>query len=204
VGSKLRIAVSWRRRGFCHAAVFFVAALAVVTSGCGRSGQGAKTDSEKAADVEILNVALAQELTTIEAYERALPLLRGQMLTVGRQFRGQDLAHVDALTKVIRNLGGETDAEASELESPPPKSQAEALVLAYEEENAALAEAMDAAPGLQNAAPRTLAAALAASHAQHLVVLRQALGANFTEAVPDPFESGEAPPPPSAADGPQT
>jgi len=205
VGPKLRISVGWRRCGFCHTAVFFVAALAVVVSGCGRSGEGAKTDSEKAADVEILNVALAQELTTIEAYERGLALLHGPMLAVGRQFRGQEMAHADALTKAIRGLGGETDAEASELESPRPKNQAEALVLAYEEENVALAEALDAVPRLQNAAPRTLAAALAASHAQHLVLLRRGLGADAAALVPDPFESGEAPPPATpTADGPQT
>lgn len=197
MGSKLRIAVSWRRRGFCRAAVFFVAALAVVASGCGRSGQGAKTDNEKAADVELLNAALAQELTTIAAYERGLARLHGPALVLARQFRGQELAHVDALTKAIRGLGGETDAEASELESPP-KSRAEALVLAYEEENAALAQALDAVPDLQNAAPRTLAAALAASHAQHLALLRQSLGASQAASVPEPFESGEEPPPATA------
>jgi len=199
VGSELINAVSGQRRGSCRAAVFLAVALAVLASGCGPSGRGAETDAEKAGDVEILNAALARELTAIDAYERGLPLLRGRMLAVARQSRGQEQAHVDALTKAIRGLGGDTDAEASEPEAPGPRSQAEALVLAYEMESAALRQALEAAPRLETDAPRTLAAALAASHAQHLTLLRQGLGADLVDSVPDPFESGETPPP--AADG---
>jgi hypothetical protein len=187
--------VSRWRRGFGRVAVFLVAAAALFAGGCGHKGHGAATDSEKAADVEILNVVLAQELTAVSAYERALPLMHGPMLAVGREFRGQDQAHVDALTKAIRGLGGETEAEASELEPPGPRTQADALVLAYEGENAALTAVMDAVPHLQATAPRGLAAALAADHAQHLTVLRQGLGTGLAASVPEPFESGDVPPP---------
>jgi hypothetical protein len=198
MGSKQSKCLSRWRRGFGRAAVFVVAILAIFASGCGRSGHGAATDSEKAADVEILNVELARELTTVDAYQRGLRFLRGPMLTVAREFQGQDQAHVDALTKAIRGLGGETEAEAAELEPPGPRNQAEALVLAYEEENAALAEAQGDAAHLQFTAPRTLAVALAASHAQHLAILRQGLGAGLAASVPEAFESGELPPPASA------
>ncbi|HEX3323773.1 MAG TPA: hypothetical protein VHR65_01355, partial [Solirubrobacterales bacterium] len=98
-------------------------------------------------------------------------------------------------------LGGETEAEATELEPPGPRSQAEALVLAYEEENAALSQAQGGVAHLQFGAPRTLAAALAASHAQHLAILRQGLGAGLVASVPNAFESGDEPPP---AAGPET
>ena len=97
-------------------------------------------------------------------------------------------------------MGGETEAEASELESPGPQSQADALVLAYEEENAALSEAQSGVAHLQFTAPRTLAAALAASHAQHLAILRQSLGASLAGSVPNAFESGEEPPPVTPAE----
>jgi ferritin-like protein len=193
MGSKQSKCLSRQRRGFGRAAAFLLAALAIVAGGCGRSGHGAETDSEKAADVEVLNSVLAQELTTVAAYEQGLPHLHGPMLAVARSFRGQDQAHVDALTKAIRGLGGETDAEASELESPGPQDQADALALAYEEENAALSEAQSGVAHLQFTAPRTLAAALAASHAQHLAILRQGLGAGLAAAVPEAFESGERP-----------
>jgi len=195
MGLKRKCLSGWRR-GFGRAAVFLVAALAVAVGGCGRSANVAADDSEKAADVEVLNNALAAELTVIDAYGRSLPLLRGRRLAIARQFRGQDQAHVDALTKSIRGLGGKTDAEASELEDPGPKNQAEALSQLYEEENAALGQALDAASHLQVSAPRALAAALAASHAQHLVVLRQALGAAQVASVPEAFETGDLPPPP--------
>jgi rubrerythrin len=194
MGSKRVFAISSQRRGFGRVAVFVVA-LAIVVAGCGRSGQGAATDSDKAADVEVLNAALSQELTTVDAYRRALALLRGRSLAVAEQLRGQDQAHVDAITKAIRMVGGEADAEAAEFEPPGPKSGEEALLLAYEQENAALGEALDAAPDLNTPAPRRLAAALAASHAQHLLVLRQLLGASLAASVSEAFEAGDAPPP---------
>lgn len=200
MGLKQSKCLSRQRRGFGRAAVFLLAVLAILAGGCGRPGHGAETDSEKAAEVEILNAILAQELTTIAAYEQGLPLLRGPMLAVARGFRGQDQTHIDALTKAIRGMGGETDAEASELESPPPRSQADALTLAYEEENAALSEAQSGVAHLQFTAPRALASALAASHAQHLAILRQGLGAGLAGAVPNAFESGDEPPPGTPAE----
>ncbi|HXR30806.1 MAG TPA: ferritin-like domain-containing protein [Solirubrobacterales bacterium] len=194
MGSEQSIVSSGWRRGFGRAAVFLLGVTALL-AGCGKSGQGAKTDSEKAADVEVLNTLLAEELTVVDAYERANPLLRGQMLAAGRQFRGQTQAHLDALTKAVRGLGGETDAEAVELEAPAPQSHVEALAFLYEAENAAIAQALEAVPQLEFTAPRMLSAALVGNHSQHLTVLRQGLGANSAASVPQPFESGEEPPP---------
>ncbi len=206
MGTELKETKVSRRRGVtCRVAFFFAAtALALVVAGCGKSGQGAKTDPEKAADVEILNGLLAQELTLAGAYGHGLDRLRGPMLVAAAEFRGQSQVHADALTKAIRGLGGETDAEPGEVEAPGPRSREEALRLGYEEENRALALALEAAPRLQFDAPRTLAAALAASHAQHLAILRQGLGASPAASVPEPFETGEEPPPANPADGPET
>ena len=200
MGSARSKCLSRQRRGFGRAAVFLVAVLAILVGGCGAPGHGAETDSEKAADVEVLNAILAQELTAVAAYEQVLPLSRPPMLAVARSFRQQDQVHVDALTKAVRGLGGETEAEADELEPPGPHGQAEALQLAYEEENAALAEAQSGVAHLQFTAPRALAAALAASHAQHLAILRQGLGAGLAGAVPEAFESGEEPAPGAPAE----
>ncbi len=196
-GTKLnRLGLGRQRRGVSRAAACFIAcALAAIAVGCGSSGDNAPAESEKAADAAVLNEALAQELTTVDAYGRAMALLHGPTLALAAEFRGQDQAHVDALTKAIRGLGGEAEAEAGELEAPGPQGRAEALVLAYEEENAALAQALNAAPSLFTPGPRTLAASLAASHAQHLAVLRQALGARPIAAVPYALESGYLPPP---------
>ncbi|MDX6602052.1 MAG: hypothetical protein QOF13_1254 [Solirubrobacterales bacterium] len=194
MGSKRVFAISGRRRDFGRAAAI-LSALTLAVAGCGRSGQGAVTDSDKASDVEYLNTLLARELTGIDAYGRVLPLLRGRALAVARQFRGQEQAHLDAVTKTIRGVGGETEAEASELEAPGPKTREEALRFAYEEENAALVQALDAAPQLNTPAPRMLVAALAASHAQHIAVLRQLLGEGLAGSIPGAFETGDVLPP---------
>jgi bacterioferritin (cytochrome b1) len=199
MGSKRAFAISRRRRDLgCAAAI--LSALTLAIAGCGSSDQGAVADSEKAADVEVLNVLLAQELTGADAYARLLPLLRGRALAAAAQFRGHEQAHVDAVTKGIRGLGGEAEAEAEELETPGPATAEEALRSAYEEENLALEQAMDAAPALNTPGPRTLAAALAASHAQHVAVLRQLLGEDLAHAVPEAFENGDVPPPPAPPD----
>jgi len=194
MGSKRAFAISSQRRGLGRAAAFLIV-LAIAVSGCGRSGHVAASESEKAADAEVLNSILSQELTTVAAYEQALAPLRGGTLAVAAQLRGQDQAHLDAITKAIRGVGGATEAEAGELETPGPKSREEALLLAYEEENAALGGALDATPHLSTSAASTLGASLAASHAQHLVALRQLLGADLAASVPGAFETGDAPAP---------
>ncbi|HWM64451.1 MAG TPA: ferritin-like domain-containing protein [Solirubrobacterales bacterium] len=182
-----------RRRGFGRAVCLFLAAFALAATGCGKSGQGAKTDPEKGSDAEILNAALAQELILFDAYTQGLPRLKGPFVAVGREFRAHEQEYANAITKAIRGLGGETEAEGDELDFSQVAGQADFLALAYELENAALATYLDAAPRLFTDAPRMLAASLAAGHAQHLVVLRQALGAGLAESVPEAFESGEEP-----------
>jgi hypothetical protein len=191
MGSKRAFAISSQRRGLGRAAAFLIV-LTIAVSGCGHVSA---SESEKAADAEVLNSVLSQELTTVAAYEQALALLRGGTLAVAAQLRGQNQAHLDAITKAIRGVGGATEAEAGELETPGPKGREEALLLAYEEENGALGEALEAAPQLSTSAANTLTVSLAASHAQHLVALRQLLGTGLAASVPDAFEIGDAPAP---------
>lgn len=187
-----------RRRGTRRAVSLLLAFLALAALGCGKSGQGAKTDPEKGSDAELLNAALAQELTALDAYTLGLPLLEGSLGAVGRQFRAHEQEYANAITKAIRGLGGDTEAEPGDLDFSEVKTQADFLVIAYELEGAALSAYLDAAPQLFTAAPRTLAASLAAGHAQHLTVLRQGLGADLIEAVPEAFDSGEVPLPAGA------
>lgn len=183
------------RRGFGRAAAVLAIALAVAASGCGKGGHGAETDPEKGSDAATLNGALAHELTMIDAYTSGQALLRGPQRAVGRQLRAQEQEYGDALTKGIRGLGGEVEAEPEELDLTRVKDQAGFLALAYELESAALASYLDAAPRLYTSAPRTLDASLAAGHAQHLVLLRQGLGASAVASVPEAFDGGEVPPP---------
>ncbi len=186
------------RRGFGRAAAVFALLLTTflaVAGGCGDSGHGAETDPEKGSDAAILNEALGRELTILDAYTHGLPLLRGAERAVGRNLRAQGQEYADALTKAIRGLGGDTAAEAEELDLAPVKDQAAFLALAYELESAALAFYVEVAPRLYTSAPRTLDTSLAAGHAQHLVVLRQGLGASAAASVPEGFDGGEVPAP---------
>jgi len=192
-----------RRRGFGRVVFLFALALslAALTASCGKSGQGAKTDPEKGRDAESLNAALSHELALLRAYGHGTPLLSGELRATGRQFRAHQQEYVDAITKAIRGLGGETEVEPTEadVDLAGVESQAEFLGFAYRLENAAYAAYVDASPHLHTEAPRKLAASLAAAHAQHLVVLRQALGESPLQAVTEAFESGEAPPPEAAS-----
>jgi ferritin-like protein len=187
-----------RRRGFGRAAAVLAlvtATIAVIAGGCGGSGHGAETDPEKGSDAAILNEALSRELTLVDAYTRGRPLLRGSQRSVGRQLRAQEHEYVDGLTKAIRGLGGDTEAEAEEVDFTAVKGQEALLSLLYELESAALSYCVDSAAQLYTAAPRTLDASLVAGHAQHLVVLRQGLGASPVESIPEGFDGGEVPPP---------
>jgi Ferritin-like domain len=114
---------------------------------------------------------------------------------MAREFHAQEQEYVDAITKAVRGLGGATEAEAEEVELSGVKGRAGFLSQLYELESAALASYLDVVPRLNTAAPRSLAASLAAGHAQHLVVLREALGAGLDAAAPQAFDGGEVPPP---------
>jgi hypothetical protein len=179
------------RRGIGRVAALL--ALTLLLAGCG--GGDGESDSEKEADVEFLNTALVRELTLLDAYTRGRSLLNGETAAIGRRFRAHQQEYVSALTKAVRGLGGETDAEMEDLDLSQAKTQADLLTLAYELESGTLAAYQEASPRLFTAAPRTLATAIGAGHAQHLAVLRQALGASPADAVPEAFDGGEVPPP---------
>jgi rubrerythrin len=174
-------------------AALAVLALVVVAVGCGGDDS---PDPEKDSDQAHLNSALAHELTMVEAYAQALPRLRdSRFAVVAREFRAQEQEYVNAITKALRGLGGETEAEAEEVDLSEVKSEADLLTLLYELENEAYDIYVGASPQLYTEAPRILATSLAASHAQHLVLLRQGLGAGPAASASEAFESGEVPPP---------
>ncbi len=167
----------------------------LAAAGCGKPGHGAETDSEKGADVEVLNAALAQELTALDAYTRGAPMIGRRFAPSARRLRAQEQEFVSAISKAIRGLGGEATATASELEFGQLHNQGDVLTLAYELESAALTSDIEASTKYFSAAPKTLAASLAAGHSQHLVILRQGLGAAPSESFPEAFNGGEVPPP---------
>jgi hypothetical protein len=170
-------------------------------TGCGPSGEGAKTDPEKGADAELLNAVLGEELGLLDAYTQAMPALSPPWRVVARRFRAHQQEYVDAITKALRGLGAEVEAEPADVAPPAGEAEPDLLARLYRLEGAVLIAHLDAVPLLNTAAPRTLAASLAAGHAAHRVVLRRALGVPAAELAPEAFDSGEEPLPATATAG---
>jgi Ferritin-like domain len=174
-------------------------ALAIVAAallwGCGQKGNPA-AKGEKAKDADIVNVAIGQEMTLIEAFRHGIPLLRDpETRAIARRYLAQEQEHIDGWTKAMRGLGGRVEAEAENLDYSAVKRESEFLPFIYELTSSQLTHFLEDVTQLSTPAPRSFAAAIAANQAQHLVVLRQTLGADLLEAVPDSFDTGEVPPP---------
>ncbi len=185
-----------RRRAAILIALTTVTASAFVTGcGGGDAGPGGTADAEKAADAEIVNTAIGQELTLIDAYRQGLPLLGGEDRRVARHFIAQEQEHINGLTKLLRGLNGDYEGEAGETDFSEVKSERDFLTLAYEMTSDQLTAYIYDVPSLATPAPQALAATMAANEAQHLVVLRQALGLDRVASVPEGYDNGEIPAP---------
>jgi hypothetical protein len=170
-------------------------ALALFAAGCGGGGTTTTAAPDKAADAQTLNNVLAREQAAVRAYGRTLALLQGQALASAREFRGQEQEHTNAIVKALRGLGEGAEPEEEEIESEGLKTQADALGFLYEVESVSVAYDLRAISHLTAPWPRALLGSIAANQAQHLVVLRRALGADAAESIPGAFEDGTAPPP---------
>jgi rubrerythrin len=172
-----------------------LATVGALIGGCGGTGNPATKD-EKAKDAEILNVAIGQELTLIDAYRRGGALLDDpELRAVMRRYVAQEQEHIDGLTKSMRGLGGKVEAEAEELDYSEVKTANDYLLFVYRLTSSQLTHFLEDVTQLSTPAPQSFAASIAANEAQHLVVIRQALGAGLLDAVPDAFDTGEVPPP---------
>jgi rubrerythrin len=195
--------ISHDRRGFsAHRplAVGLLVALALFAAGCGGGGTTTTAVSDKAADAETLNNVLGRELAAVRAYERTLPLLHGPALASAREFRAQEQEHTNAVVKALRGLGEKAEPAEEEIESEGLKTQAEALAFLYEVESVSVAYDLRAISHLTAAWPRALLGSIAANQAQHLVLLRRALGADAAESIPEAFEDGTSPSPSKEAE----
>jgi hypothetical protein len=190
-----------RGRAVRRALLLTVAAglIAGTMAACGGSG-GSSGGGEKERDARVLNEVLGRQLAAVAAYDEVLTHLHGSDLAAARQFRAQEQEHVDATTKTLRGIGGEADPPAETIEASDLKTRADSLGFLYEMESATLDAELSAVGKLSIDWPRPLIASMAANQAQHLVLLRQALGAELPEMAPSAFETGELPVPERTSD----
>jgi rubrerythrin len=148
--------------------------------------------AQSTGDPAILESAIELEQTAVVSYDHAAnaKLLKGDLKDTAKLFADQEQEHVDALVVAFESLGGAAP------EPPEPdsvegltelNSQRDFLEFAIELENMAIVAYDEASAKLVSSELVKTGAEIVANEAQHLVVLRQALGAN---PLPDAFETG--------------
>jgi hypothetical protein len=189
------------------AVLLAVLALAVAVVGCGGGGDSGSTTAapvtdasvapspEQAVDAEALNKVLSRQEAAIAAYAQVIPKLSPRLARMAAYFRAQEQEHVDAVLKAMRGLKADAEPSGEEIEVGDLKTDRERLVFLCEVESATIDEELSAISSLEASWPRSLLASTVADQAQHLTLLRQALGAGPLASVPVPFENGTFPPP---------
>ena len=167
-------------------------ALSLALVGCGGGGGSSTAATEKAADGEVLSQVLSRQEAAVLAYADALRGISEPFLNVARQFQAQEEEHVDATVKALRGIGEKAEPEAEEIPRGRLHDEADYLRFLYELESATIELESTAIVKLTAAGARAMIAATMANQAQHLVLLRRALGAKPGETVPSAFENGSS------------
>ncbi len=167
------------RRGFvAGGATLSAGAIALL------AGVPMRAHANPAADVKILNTALALEHEAINAYQlgAASGLLQKPVLEVAVKFQADHKAHRDALASTITKLGGTPVAEkkldeyAKALRADTLKSQNDVLELAARLELGATNAYLGVIPSFADKQLAKVAARLAADETMHWAILANALG----------------------------
>lgn len=159
------------------------------TGGAGIGGGRARAEGSEEADIEILNSALDLEHMAVAAYKAGASKLRGSVLDVAQQFLEQEQEHAQGLVAAIKDMGGTANRAKSSYDFPELSGEQAVLRFAMRIENTAVAAYIDALPKLSDAELRATAASIVTNEAEHIAVLRGALGLNR---VPDAFVRGVA------------
>ena len=138
-------------------------------------------------DVSFLMKAIELEQLAAEAYQRAAPELGG----IARLFRTQERAHANALTVVLRQMGGvpapaaNVDARLAALSRARSKPAVATFLIGLE--NGVVRTYVDAHRTIRDARLMQLVTSILGNQGQHLVALRDVVG---TQKVPTAFETG--------------
>lgn len=177
-----------------------------ILAGCGGGGASATTSGaaavttpapsrEESADAAILDQVLGRQEAAVEAFRHVGPGLPPRFARMAAYFRAQEQEHVDAVLKALRGLKSPAEPVVEPIDRSGLESDRDRLVFLYEVESATIDEELSAISELEASGPRSLLASTVANQAQHLTLLRQALGDGPLASVPAPFENGVFPPP---------
>jgi hypothetical protein len=139
-----------------------------------------------------LNTVLARQEAAVEAFAEVGLALPPRLARMAAYFRAQEGEHVDAVLKALRGLKSPAESSPEPIDTSGLKSDRERLVFLYEVESATIDEELSAISKLEAPWPRSLLTSTVANQAQHLTLLRQALGTGPLASVPVPFENGTA------------
>ena len=146
----------------------------------GREALAKTASAATAADVKILNAALASELEAIAAYQVGAEsgLLQKPVLNLAVNFQAHHKAHAGVLAATVEKLGGRPVAARSKYEFPfsSLKTQADVLRFAATLEKGAVSAYLAAVPLFADRDLSKAAASILGDEAMHWAVLRQAVG----------------------------
>ncbi len=168
------------RRSFLHSGLQLSAAAVALLGGRDALAARQPAPSDGAADLAILNSALAAERRAIAAYQAGADsgLLRAPSRDLALEFQGHHRAHAALLEKTVERLGGTPAAGEKSYAFPLETLHVEADVLRFAAglEREAVGAYLGAVPKFGNRELAHAAASILGDEAMHWAVLRQALG----------------------------
>ena len=120
-----------RRRFFRASGVATAGGSAAFLAACGSGSGDTRNETAAAADIAVLNSAIDLENTAIAAYTAGAPLLKGEVLRLGREFLGQEKEHADALSTAVTQLGGHSSRPKAAYDFPRVRTQRDVLLLTH-------------------------------------------------------------------------
>ncbi len=166
--------------GGATAALAGAASLAV--SGCGtRAKTGAHSVHRarlpvREADIALLEGLLDLERHTVAAYTAAIPLLGHDDAKTAKQFLDEELEHTGELISLIKAAGGHAPPRRAPFDLGHPSGATAVLELLHALERTQIVTYLGAIPRLSPGPVRAAAATILGSDAQHIAILRRALG----------------------------
>lgn len=161
-----------------------------VLAGCGSESVKQQVNNSKpllTSDVDILNHLLHLEHVGIAAYTAGIPLLAQPTAKAGQLFLNDEINHAGDVAGLVREVGGKPIKPAPSYVLGHPRTSEEVLTLLRAVEQRQIAAYLGAIPLLQPGEVKQQVASILANDAQHLAVVRAALG---QPAVPSAFVTG--------------